>query len=91
MISYETFVQGYCKMWIYRLRFIYELCVLVFRQIFFLQFGSLEQSVSGTMDRTTWTNSMSCLFPDVNPLYLYLCIYQKFVCYATEVSEAQIF
>jgi len=28
----------------------------------------LEQRVSGTLDRTRWTNSMACSFPDLNPL-----------------------
>jgi hypothetical protein len=63
MISYETSVQSYCKLWIYRIGFIYESCMLVLRHIFFLHFGSLEQRVSGTMDRTRWTNSMRCRSP----------------------------
>jgi len=50
MISYETSVQSYCKMWIYRLGFIYESRILVFRHIFFSHFGSSEQRVSGKME-----------------------------------------
>jgi hypothetical protein len=91
MISYETSVHSSCKMWIYRLGFIYESCMLVLRHIFFLHFWNLEQSVSGTMDRARWTKNMRCLFPDVNPLDFSLWIYQNFVCYATEISEVQIF
>jgi len=49
--------------------------MLVLRHIFFLHFGSLKQCVSVTIDRTRWTSSMSCWFPDVIPLHFYLCIY----------------
>ena len=39
-ISYETSFQRYCKMWICRLEFIYDSCMMVLHNDSFLQFGS---------------------------------------------------
>jgi hypothetical protein len=40
--------------------------MLVLHHIFFFGLEVLEQRVSGTVDRTEWTNSMTCHSPDLN-------------------------
>jgi len=55
MVSNETSFQSCCKMWICRLGFICDWCMLMCHHI--LLFGN-----SWTTDRTRWTNIFACSF-----------------------------
>jgi hypothetical protein len=61
--SYATFFQNCCKMWICILGFIYSSCMIRFSTtLSSCSSGIPEQSVSRTMGRTRWTNSMAYWF-----------------------------
>jgi transcription elongation factor Elf1 len=51
--------------------------------------GIHEQRVSGTVDRTRWTNSIACSFPDLKPFDVYLCGHLKSTVCATDVCDIQ--
>jgi hypothetical protein len=73
-------------MWICRPGFICGSCMMALHTFSSCSSGILEQRVSGTVDRTRWTNSMACSFPRFKALRLSsLRTLQSTVC-ATEVG-----
>ena len=59
-ISYVTPLHSSGKMWICRLGFIWDWCSIILSSC---SSGILDQRVSETMDRKSWTSSMACSFP----------------------------
>lgn len=76
LLSSTTSQWGCCKKWFCRLCW----CSSTFS---FCSLKVLEQRVSGTMDRTDWTNSMGCRSPDLNHWDLYFWGYSKSTVYST--------
>jgi len=76
LLSSTTSHWGCCKKWICRLCWCFSTFSFCSLEVF-------EQRVSGTMDRTDWTNSMDCRSPDLNHLDLYFLGYSKSAVYST--------
>jgi len=82
VLSFTACHWGSCKKWICRLYWCsttYSFCTL----------EVLEQRVSGTINRTDWTNNMDCRSPDLNHLDFYFWGYSKSTLYSTKVCDVQ--
>jgi len=67
-ISYETFFQSCCKMWICRLGSMHGWCMTVPRDVFFLQFAHSSKTC---FRNTVWTNHLAFSAPDLCSLDFY--------------------